>query len=283
MNTTANNRQGFTLVELILVIAIIAILIGLLLGGIAKVRATAEQVESQNNLRQIVLAVHHYADAHKGALPVAPLNEKKGRFTFPVKHRPSVFVSILPYCDQANAYVEIRKKKPGAPIPLFISPADPTAPQGLSRGFDICSYAANALVFRANPRMPQTFVDGTSNTLAFAEHYSYQCQQITFSYLFNMPVSAGFHRATFADFGDWRPTEDGLPNVGQNVPVPTFQTAPRIADCISLLAQTPHDNGMVVALGDGSVRILSPGMSPRTYWGAVTPDGGEVLGGDWYD
>jgi hypothetical protein len=38
---------------------------------------------------------------------------------------------------------------------------------------------------------------------------------------------------------------------------------------------------MLVALVDGSVRGLSPGIQPETYWAAVTPAGGEVLGADW--
>ena len=47
------------------------------------------------------------------------------------------------------------------------------------------------------------------------------------------------------------------------------------------IAQTPHSAGMLVALADGSVRTLAPSMSPATYWGAVTPNGGEALGSDW--
>ena len=38
---------------------------------------------------------------------------------------------------------------------------------------------------------------------------------------------------------------------------------------------------MFVALLDGSVRRLAPGISPTTFWAAVTPAGGEVLGSDW--
>jgi hypothetical protein len=34
---------------------------------------------------------------------------------------------------------------------------------------------------------------------------------------------------------------------------------------------------MLVGVMDGSVRQLSPGISPATYWGAVTPNGNEVL------
>ena len=54
-----------------------------------------------------------------------------------------------------------------------------------------------------------------------------------------------------------------------------------MSDCDPHLAQTPHSGGMLAAMCDGSVRTLAGGMSPATYWGAVTPDGGEVLGSDW--
>jgi hypothetical protein len=38
---------------------------------------------------------------------------------------------------------------------------------------------------------------------------------------------------------------------------------------------------MQVTLADGSARTLSQGMSGTTWWAAVTPSGGEVLGSDW--
>jgi hypothetical protein len=38
---------------------------------------------------------------------------------------------------------------------------------------------------------------------------------------------------------------------------------------------------MQVTLADASVRTLSRGMSGDTWWAAVTPAGGEVLGSDW--
>ena len=84
------------------------------------------------------------------------------------------------------------------------------------------------------------------------------------------------------EFNDVYPVTSGNPptTVG-SIPGLTFQVAPRIADCDPRLAQTPHPSGMIVALGDGSVRTLSPGMSPATFWAAVTPAGGEVFGPDW--
>jgi prepilin-type N-terminal cleavage/methylation domain-containing protein len=74
------------------------------------------------------------------------------------------------------------------------------------------------------------------------------------------------------------------PNPAQptNPPYRMFQAAPRGAiPCDARVAQTPHASGMLVALGDGSVRSVASTISEWTYWAACTPAGNETLYTDW--
>jgi len=70
--------RGFTLVELLVVIGIIAVLVGVLLPALNKARASAQVTVCLSNIRQLATAVANYASENRGTLPEAVYNNKTG-------------------------------------------------------------------------------------------------------------------------------------------------------------------------------------------------------------
>lgn len=309
-------RLGMTLIEVIVVVAIIAVLLGLLLPALQRVRDSAQRMRCTNNLKQIQLAVHTYSGCFDGRVPVLDgdwhiiVRDGKPRVPNP---GISLHGAILPYLDEGALYNQmyIQKRPPNEKmVRPYICPADPTMnPQRLSLGYT--SYAANAYAFQAGFALAVSFPDGTTNTIAFAEHYARCGSELNnrnFMWQVHDVMNLGFRRASFSDgglafdewnFGDVYPVTQGSPPTAKPGYLPVgprhddtppgtvlrpittpFQTAPALIDCHSAMPQTPHRSGMVTAMMDGSVRTLHPKISMPTFWGAVTPNGGEVLA-DW--
>jgi prepilin-type N-terminal cleavage/methylation domain-containing protein/prepilin-type processing-associated H-X9-DG protein len=92
-------RRGLTLIELLVVIGIIAVLLGLLLPAVQKVREAASRLRCANNLKQLGLALHNYHDT-QGTFP-PPYVNRGGSYLnsgFPFTHGWAPF--ILPYIEQ---------------------------------------------------------------------------------------------------------------------------------------------------------------------------------------
>jgi prepilin-type N-terminal cleavage/methylation domain-containing protein len=303
-------RPGFTLIELLVVIAIIAVLIGLLLPAVQQVRAAAARAQCSNNLHQIGIAVHNSHDSI-GHLPPA-FGWYPAITGGPGNGFGNPFFHLLPYMEQGDLYrisAQPPPPFPGTryqsgsivwtrPVKTYLCPSDPSVSSGMAaqgprgqKDWAAGCYGANAQVFGvvSNPlngtlssylgsaRIPASFSDGTSQTILFAEKYA-SCGN---------GGSAWGEWNTLAPDSLWMPLlADSIGRGGGAVgPGSKFQCKPNpytsAAVCNPALAQTAHSGGILVCLGDASVRFVTSGVSGPTWWEAFTPSAGDLLGSDW--
>jgi prepilin-type processing-associated H-X9-DG protein len=171
-----HSRGGFTLFQLLVALAIFALGFSLFLPAVAKARAAAARAQSQNNLKQIGLALHNYYSANN----VFPPGLNAQNF--------STAVHILPYIEQDNVYKMIDLKKPvddkanaevrKLVIRTFLNPMDPV--MKVSDDSAPTNYLFNAGskpdladddgIFYLDSKITfADILDGTSNTLFTGE------------------------------------------------------------------------------------------------------------------
>jgi prepilin-type N-terminal cleavage/methylation domain-containing protein/prepilin-type processing-associated H-X9-DG protein len=97
------NKHAFTLVELLIVIAIIGVLIALLLPAVQAAREAARRMQCTNNLKQLVLAEHNHHDVHN-AFPSIYHQKIQNWGASDNKKYYSFLVPTLPFIEQSATY-----------------------------------------------------------------------------------------------------------------------------------------------------------------------------------
>lgn len=143
-------RRGFTLIELLVVIAIIGVLVALLLPAIQQAREAARRSQCTSNMKQIAIALHNYADAHR-MLPPGMIftnfgvTDSSNSLNWGGPTQLGFLVQILPYMDQEQIYDGVNMNatpfsttiSPGhknttagtATVLSYICPSDPLPPR----------------------------------------------------------------------------------------------------------------------------------------------------------
>jgi prepilin-type N-terminal cleavage/methylation domain-containing protein/prepilin-type processing-associated H-X9-DG protein len=158
--------------------------------------------------------------------------------------------------------------------------------------YAVSNYAANFLVFgklSGNPlqmtpegNTPLAAIrDGTSNTIFYAERYG-TCNGVPGTGV----DSSSTHGCLWADSGlhAWAPQFCGLGSTTTLKGWPAcqgFQVAPNwLGECDATKAQSPHQGGMNVCMGDGSVHFIGGDVSIATWQNLCDPRDSNVLG-EW--
>ena len=140
-----HNRRAFTIVELLVVVAIVGVLVALLLPAVQVARETAHRAQCLNNFRQLGLGLHNHEQTN-GALPTGSDSkaypaDSRVPYTF---FRWSAFAHVAPYLEQQNAVALLDLNAPmygsnfqvtptnatgvSTIVPLFLCPSDVTDP-----------------------------------------------------------------------------------------------------------------------------------------------------------
>jgi prepilin-type N-terminal cleavage/methylation domain-containing protein len=161
--------RGFTLGELLLVVAILAVLIALLLPATRSARPAARRAQCTNNLKQIALALRNYEQTYK-ALPPACTVDANGR---PLHSWRTL---ILPYLEQEALYRTIDLSKPwndpanaralATPLHAYYCP-ESNKPQNTTTY--LAASAPNGCLAPKEPRRLAEVTDAHESTLLLIE------------------------------------------------------------------------------------------------------------------
>jgi type II secretory pathway pseudopilin PulG len=269
------------------VIAIIAILVGMLLPAVQRVREAAARSTCQNNLGQIGKAIHNYASAYQDNLvPMLDYSPHNAIWWMPW------FYSLLPYMEQDPAYRRAFGSGAGwgNGVHAFVMksalcPSDATHNNGISppTGWSVASYAPVYHLFGASNILNNnvgayitrsqykigSIPDGTSNQVGVVERFGHFPSH-NWSNLYMHPCSHSYW--------GWNQWSNVYGVWGLVMP----QVAVRPAEAHPYYPNTAHSSLQVLMM-DGAVRAVLPAVHPSHWAWACTPADapGQVLPGNW--
>jgi prepilin-type N-terminal cleavage/methylation domain-containing protein len=205
-------------------------------------------------------------------------------------------------------------------VKVYLCPSDSSNPDHLDAGstnnygplFATGNYSANVLVFDPNPKsrtLTFSMRNGTSNTVMFGHRLEF-CDFGSPGFGYNdwdatpdqtgtyHPLPGFGYGGTGGYFGNRCPDPTtcylGPNNVkGHGLHVLTnsypryvngnlpFQISPLPGTCDPTVLASPHTGAMMVGLGDGGARAVSPNITVTTWLAVCVPDGGQIPGPDW--
>jgi prepilin-type processing-associated H-X9-DG protein len=285
----------------LVVIAIIAVLIGLLLPAVQKVREAANRMSCSNNLKQLGLALHSYHDVNDRFPGYYPSGLAS---TDPRRYSENWTFQLLPFLEQDNVYklpfttraeydAQIRHRV----IPTYFCPSVP-GPKVHTSSSGVVTALTNYLGVVGRQRSewstigdqgligvyPHTsriniasILDGTSNTIAFGERPPVPALNWGWG-LRGAPDLDSLIWARYAppDTMSIAATDES----GAACPLPMYFQPPRTptpSRCDGYHMWSYHSGGGNFALADGSVRFFNYNAGPTVLVDMSTRAGGEVI------
>jgi prepilin-type N-terminal cleavage/methylation domain-containing protein/prepilin-type processing-associated H-X9-DG protein len=271
--------RAFTLIELLLVIAIIAVLISLLLPSIQSARENARRTQCCNNLMQIGAALGNYASVHK-VFPPGVVSEKGPIDNLPVGYHFGWAAQILPFLGYNNIYKQFNfsnsvyaasnETARNHLIQTYLCPSNPssgpTSYAACHHDVEAPIAADNHGVFYLNSRISDhDLVDGPAYTIFAGD--------------IQRPPNTGWAvgtMATLRNTGSPINSDDPLGSILTN----TMSSASNAIDPAAMKKliddgtipaafvggfRSFHPDGANFLFGDGSVRFLKDQISDRVY------------------
>jgi prepilin-type processing-associated H-X9-DG protein len=289
---------------------IVAVLIGLLLPAVQKVREASNRTKCQNNLKQLGLACHTYHETYN-ALPPGTAASVIGTDGADSADRRVWPLYLLPYVEQTSVWGALEAfRLSGGPmhamyvipgkehkvvVPVWVCPSDPNGPKTVTRSADQGvhgNYAGcagstafngttdggtnlNGIFYSASCVNVAYIRDGSSNTLLLSE-------------ILVSPDTTAAHdtRGRY-----WNNAKTGAAFFSTQAR-PNTQQSDRLFHCVSIptapcdagadnqvgYARSRHTDGVNAVLADGSVRAVSNEVDPTAWLNLGTRSGGEVPG-----